>query len=57
MRNPSPVRTTAGGTDTARRVERLPNGHWRIDWRSGLVSVHDVDPNPYLQRGIAPPHR
>lgn len=28
----------------ARRVERLPNGYWRVDFVSGLVGCYDEDP-------------
>ena len=46
--------TRVGGRDRPCRVERLANGLWRVDWRSGAVSSYERDPRLDLSLGYEP---
>lgn len=48
------VRTRAGGRDVPRLIERLPNGLWRVDWASGLVTTYSADPRSMFRFGLEP---
>jgi hypothetical protein len=57
-RNTYPVCITRpGGRDRPRRVERLANGYWRVDWVSQLVTLYNGDPRHHLALGYEPERR
>lgn len=49
--------TRGGGRDRPRRVERLQNGLWRVDWISGIVTLYDNCPRGSLILGHEPERR
>jgi len=46
--------TQFGARDRPWRVEPLPDGVWRVEWRSGVVTSYVRDPRPELQIGYEP---